>query len=124
MARGKVSPIHPGEILSQEFLQPLGVSQYRLAKDIGVPPRRISEIVHCRRAVTADTALRLSRYFGTTETFWMNLQAHYELEVQKDRLGDRLRREIVAYRPPRAATLAEPSRTDEPLRQTGRKARV
>lgn len=90
----KLPPVHPGEILTDEFLSPLGVSQYRLAKDISVPPRRINEIAHGKRAITADTALRLARYFGTTERFWLNLQAHYDLEVEKDRLGDRLEREV------------------------------
>ena len=92
----KFAPIHPGEILLEEFLKPLGISQYRLAHDIGVPPRRINEIVHGNRAISADTALRLSRYFGLSERFWINLQAHYDLEVEKDRLGDRLDREVAA----------------------------
>ena len=83
-------PVHPGEILLEEFLTPLAVSQYRLAKDIGVPARRINEIVHCQRRISADTALRLARYFGTSERFWINLQARYDLEVEKDRLGDAL----------------------------------
>jgi addiction module HigA family antidote len=87
-------PIHPGEILLEEFLVPMGISQYRLAKDISVPPRRINEIVHGKRSITADTALRLSRYFGTTERFWMNLQIRYDLEVEKDRLGNRLDDEV------------------------------
>src|SRR6266404_435586 len=94
MTRKKVAPIHPGEILLQEFLTPLGLSQYRLAKDVSVPPRRINEIVRGSRAVTADTALRLARYFGTSERFWLNLQARYDLEIEKDRLGDRLEREV------------------------------
>jgi addiction module HigA family antidote len=94
MAAKKLPPVHPGEILLEEFLAPLGISQYRLAKDIGVPPRRINEIVHGKRAVSADTALRLSRYFGTSEEFWMNLQARYALEAEKDRLGDRLEKEV------------------------------
>jgi addiction module HigA family antidote len=92
----KIKPIHPGEILLEEFLKPMGISQYRLAKDISVPPRRINEIVHGKRAITADTALRLSRYFGMTEHFWMNLQSRYELEVEKDRLGSRLDTEVQA----------------------------
>ncbi len=87
-------PIHPGEILLEEFLKPLGISQYRLAKDIGVPPRRINEIIHGQRAVSADTALRLSRYFGLSERFWLNLQVRYDLEVEKDRLADRLVNEV------------------------------
>src|SRR6266403_2778180 len=94
MPRRKLPPVHPGEILLEEFLSPLGISQYRLAKDTSVPPRRINEIVRGMRAITADTALRLARYFGTSEHFWLNLQAHYDLEVEKDRLGDRLRREV------------------------------
>lgn len=89
-----LSPVHPGEILAEEFLGPLGISQYRLAKDISVPPRRINEIVHGKRSITADTALRLARYFGTSERFWLNLQAHYDLELEKDRLGDRLEMEV------------------------------
>ena len=87
-------PIHPGEILLVEFLKPMGLSQYQLAKDINVPPRRINEIVHGDRSITADTALRLSRYFGMSENFWMNLQARYDLEIQKDRLAGRLDREV------------------------------
>jgi antitoxin HigA-1 len=90
----KLAPIHPGEILMEEFLQPMNISQYRLAKDISVPPRRINEIVHGLRAITPDTALRLSRYFGMSERFWINLQTRYDLELQKDRLQDRLENEI------------------------------
>ena len=93
-----MAPIHPGEILLKEFLEPMGISQYRLAKDISVPPRRINEIVHGRRAITADTALRLARYFGTTERFWLNLQTRYDLEVEKDRLKGRLEREVTRLR--------------------------
>jgi len=89
-------PVHPGEILLEEYLGPMHITQYRLAKDISVPPRRINEIVHGKRVITADTALRLARYFGTTERFWLNLQARYDLEVAKDRLGDRLDREVTA----------------------------
>ncbi len=81
-----MAPIHPGEILQVEYLEPLGVTQHRLAVAIGVPPRRINEIVHGKRGITADTALRLARYFGTSERFWLNLQSRYELEVQRDRL--------------------------------------
>lgn len=80
-------PIHPGEILSREFLEPLGVSQYRLAKDIHVPPRRVNEIVKGTRAITANTTLRLARYFETSGHFWLNLQTTYELEIERDRLG-------------------------------------
>jgi addiction module HigA family antidote len=94
MAHRKLAPVHPGEILLEEFLSPLGVSQYRLAKETTVPPRRINEIVRGSRSISADTALRLARYFGTSERFWLNLQARYDLEVEKDRLGDRLRREV------------------------------
>jgi len=90
----KMPPVHPGEILLEEFLEPMEISQYRLAKDIAVPPRRINEIVHRKRAITADTALRLSRYFGTSERFWMNLQARHDLEVEKDRLKNRLLKEV------------------------------
>jgi addiction module HigA family antidote len=94
MAHRKLPPVHPGEILLEEFLSPLGVSQYRLAKETSVPPRRINEIVRGSRSISADTALRLARYFRTSERFWMNLQARYDLEVEKDRLGDRLMREV------------------------------
>jgi addiction module HigA family antidote len=83
-------PVHPGEVLLEEFLTPLGVSQYQLARAVDVPARRINEIVHGQRRITADTALRLSRYFGTSERFWLNLQARYDLEIEKDRLGDEL----------------------------------
>ncbi|QLQ15873.1 MAG: HigA family addiction module antidote protein [Micropruina sp.] len=85
-----IAPIHPGEILMEEFLEPLAISQNRLAVAIGVPPRRINEIVHGKRRITADTALRLARYFGTTDRFWLNLQTRYDLEVEKDQLGDTL----------------------------------
>ena len=93
----KFLPIHPGEILLEEFLRPMGISQYRLAKSINVPPRRINEVVHGKRSITADTALRLSRFFGTSERFWLNLQTRYDLEMEKDRLGDRLETEVVQY---------------------------
>jgi len=94
MAPTKLASVHPGEILLEEFLVPMGITQYRLAKDISVPPRRINEIVHGERDITADTALRLARYFGTSERFWLNLQARYDLEREKDRLGKRLDREV------------------------------
>lgn len=97
MTRRKFEPVYPGEILLEEFLQPMGISQYRLAKDLSVPPRRINEIVHGKRAITADTALRLARYFGTSETFWLNLQAYYDLEVEKDRLGNRLEKDVAVF---------------------------
>lgn len=90
----KLVPIHPGEILLEEFLEPMGISQYRLAKDLQVPPRRINEIVHGKRRISADTALCLARFFGISERFWMNLQLCYDLEVEKDRLGDRLDHEV------------------------------
>ena len=95
MTPKKLSPVHPGEILLEEFLLPMEVSQYRLAKDITVSPRRINEIVHGQRSITADTALRLSRYFGTSERFWLNLQTGYDLEIEKDRLGTRLESEVL-----------------------------
>ena len=98
MATRKLKPIHPGEVLLEDYLNPLGLSQYRLAQDISVPPRRINEIVHGNRSVTADTALRLGRYFGTSEQFWLNLQSHYDLEMEKDRLGDRLKKEVVVLK--------------------------
>lgn len=90
----KLNPIHPGEILMEEFLKPIGVSQYRLAKDISVPPRRINEIVHGKRSVTADTALRFGRFFGMSPQFWLNLQTRYDLEVTEDSLGSRLEKEV------------------------------
>ena len=94
----KLAPIHPGEVLLSDFLEPLGVSQYRVARDISVPPRRINEIVHGKRAISADTALRLARYFGTSERFWLNLQARFDLETQRDRLGKRLEKEVIVLR--------------------------
>jgi addiction module HigA family antidote len=101
MTKRDFPPIHPGEILLLEFLQPLGISQYRIAKDIGVTPRRINEIVHGRRAITADTALRLGRYFEMEPQFWLNLQTHYDMEVALDTLQDRLDKEVLPF--PRAA---------------------
>jgi addiction module HigA family antidote len=97
MTHRKIPPVHPGEILLEEFLSPLGLSQYRLAKETSVPPRRINEIVRGSRSISADTALRLARYFGTSERFWLNLQARYDLEVEKDRLGDRLKHEVKVF---------------------------
>lgn len=94
MAAKRLSPVHPGEVLREDFLTPLGVTQYRLAKSLSVPPRRINEIVHGKRAITADTALRLARFFGTSERFWLNLQTGYDLEVERDRLGKRLPKEV------------------------------
>ncbi|MHB8512058.1 MAG: HigA family addiction module antitoxin [Actinomycetota bacterium] len=90
----KLAPVHPGEVLLEEFLEPLGVSQYRLAKDINVPPRRINEIVHGDRSVSADTALRLARYFGTSERFWLNLQTQYDLDIERDRIGAQIHKQI------------------------------
>ena len=93
----KLTPIHPGEVLLHDFLDGLGLSQYRLAHDITVPPRRINEIVHGKRAISADTALRLARYFGTSPQFWLNLQSRYDLDIQQDKLGARLRTEVRVY---------------------------
>lgn len=94
MKEKKLPPIHPGEILMEEFLKPMGISQYRLAKDISVPPRRINEIVHGKRGVTADTALRLGRFFGMSPQFWLNLQTRHDLEVTEDSLANRLDKEV------------------------------
>ncbi|MBU0475766.1 MAG: HigA family addiction module antidote protein [Bacteroidetes bacterium] len=93
----KISPIHTGEILLEEFLSPMGISQYRLAKDINVPPRRINEIVLGKRSITSDTALRLSEFFGLTENFWLNLQMKFNLEVEKDKLNGRLKHEVKKF---------------------------
>jgi addiction module HigA family antidote len=98
MAPKKLAPVHAGEILLEEFLVPMGISQYRLAKDISVPPRRINEIVHGKRAISADTALRFARYFGTSDRFWLNLQAQFDLDVERDRLGKRLNQEVAVRR--------------------------
>lgn len=97
MRKKMLAPIHPGEILFEEFLKPLGISQYKLAKDINVPARRINEIVHGNRSISADTALRLSRYFNLSERFWLNLQARYDLEVEKDKLDDRIETEVKVF---------------------------
>ena len=97
MSSKALPPIHPGEILLEEFLEPMGISQYRLAKATSVPARRINEIVHGKRSITADTALRLSRYFGMSDRFWMNLQSRYDIELEKDRLGTRLDEEVEVY---------------------------
>lgn len=94
----KMDPIHPGEVLLEEFLTPMGLSQNQLARELGVSPRRINEIVLRKRAVTADTALRLARYFKMSAEFWMGLQMEYELDVQADRLGARLQKEVGRYR--------------------------
>lgn len=98
MTRKKMPPVHPGEILFEEFLKPMDISQYRLAHDINVPPRRINEIVHGKRSITADTALRLGRYFKMSAQFWINLQSHYDLEVESDKLSDRLTHEVLVYK--------------------------
>jgi addiction module HigA family antidote len=97
MRTKKIAPIHPGEILLEEFLKPLYITQYRLAKDIGVPARRINKIVQGKRSVSADTALRLSRYFKLSERFWLNLQARYDLEVEKDKLNSRIEAEVKVF---------------------------
>lgn len=90
-------PIHPGEILMEEFLKPMGISQCKLAKDISVSIRRINEIVQGKRSITPDTALRLSRFFGLSERFWINLQTRYNLEMEKDKLSGRLAKEVHVY---------------------------
>jgi addiction module HigA family antidote len=97
MRKKMLAPIHPGEILMEEFLKPLCISQYKLAKDINVPARRINEIVHGKRSITADTALTLSRYFNLSERFWLNLQVRYDLEVKKDKLNDRIEAEVKVF---------------------------
>jgi addiction module HigA family antidote len=94
MTERKIEPIHPGEILLEEFLKPMKISQYRLAKDINVPARRINEIIHGTRSISTDTALRLSRYFGLSERFWLNVQTRYNIETQKDKLDGRLEEEV------------------------------
>ncbi len=97
-SRRKQPPLHPGEVLAEEFLEPLEMSQYRLAKSIGVPPRRINEIVQGKRAVTADTALRLSHFFGTSAQFWLNLQTHFDLETARDEIGADLQASIKPFK--------------------------
>jgi addiction module HigA family antidote len=99
MASKKLKPIHPGEILLEEFLVPLGITQYRLAKDISVPPRRINEIVLGKRSLSADTALRLARHFNTSAQFWMNLQTHHDLEIHRDATAKRLEKEVKILQP-------------------------
>jgi antitoxin HigA-1 len=93
----KIKPIHPGEILAEEFLDPMQISQYRLAKSIKVSPRRINEIVHGTRSITANTALRLAKFFGSSPEFWLNLQSHYDLELEQDKIGFKLEKEIHAF---------------------------
>ena len=94
MAVERIPPVHPGEVLFEEFLKPLGISQNRLGTDLGVSPRRINEIVHAKRSITADTALRLARYFGNSAEFWLGLQMDYDLDVAEDRLSGRIREEV------------------------------
>ncbi|MCL4706098.1 HigA family addiction module antidote protein [bacterium] len=100
MRSKKMSPIHPGEILLEEFLKPMNISQYRISKDINVPARRINEIVQGKRGITANTALRLGHYFGMSPQFWINLQTHYDLEVESDKLANKLKREVRVYAHP------------------------
>lgn len=102
MRNKKITPIHPGEVLLEDFLLPLGISQYKLAKDISVPARRINEIVHGKRSTSADTGLRLSRYFKLSERFWLNLQARFDLEIEKDRLNERIEAEVKIFEMTRA----------------------
>jgi addiction module HigA family antidote len=97
MTGKRLAPVHPGEVLDEEFLKPLNLSQHRLALDIGVDPRRINEIVLRKRSVTANTALRLARYFGTSPEFWLGLQAQYDLDIEEDEMGERLDREVRVY---------------------------
>lgn len=97
MSVKKIKPIHPGEILKEEFIKPLKISEYRLAKDINVSPRRINEITHGKRAITADTALRLSKYFSNSPNFWLNLQSHYELEIEAEDLSEILQSKVKTY---------------------------
>ena len=94
MTKELLPPIHPGEVLLEDFMKPLGLSQYRVAQDIGVPALRISQIVHGKRAITADTAMRLARYFGTSPDVWLRLQARYDLEMAEREYGDRIAREV------------------------------
>ncbi len=108
MPRKRLPPVHPGEVLVEEFLEPLGLTQYRVAKDLSVPARRINEIVHGNRAISADTALRLSRYFGTSDRFWLNLQAAYDLDVERDRLGKRLQQEVAVHQKASSTPIANP----------------
>jgi len=102
----RMPPVHPGEILLEDFMKPLGISQYRLAKGMGVYPRKVNEIVQGKRAITADTALRLARFFGTSAEVWMNLQVHFDLEQARDVLEDRVEREVVPFAARRQAIAA------------------
>ena len=110
------APIHPGEVLAEDFLRPLGITQYRLAKGTRVPPRRINEIVHGFRAVTVDTSLRLARFFGTPEQFWLNLQTRFDLEKERDRLGEALLRDVEVCKA--VATARFDGRTERPGRMS------
>lgn len=98
MSTKRLAPVHPGEILLEDFLVPLGLTQYALARGLSVPPRRINEIVLGKRAVSADTALRLGRFFGTSERFWLNLQTIYDVAIERDRLRSRLAREVIVFK--------------------------
>jgi addiction module HigA family antidote len=118
MKPNKLSPVHPGEVLLEEFLKPLDISQYRLAKSMSVPPRRVNEIVLGKRSVSADTALRLGRHFGTSEQFWLNLQTEYDLDVEKDRLGPRLETEVVQLVPSPPKTSSPPKRRVSAMRRS------
>ena len=103
-AMKKLPPVHPGEVLLEDFMKPLGLSQYRVAMDIGVAPLRISQIVHGKRAISADTALRLARYFGTTAGIWLRLQARYDLEVAQEKLGKKIDQEVKVLKPASSVT--------------------
>ena len=107
MPTKKLAPVHPGEILLEDFLKPLELSQYRVAKGLGVPPRRINEIILGKRAVSADTALRLARFFGTSPRFWLNLQIAYDLDVQTDRLAKRLQKEVKVLHRARSSKVSQ-----------------
>lgn len=100
MADERMPPVHPGEILLEDFMKPLGISQYRLSKEMGVYPRKINEIVYGKRVITADTALRLARFFGTSAEVWVNKQALYDLEIARERLAERIEREVTSYSSP------------------------
>lgn len=99
----KLPPVHPGKVLLEDFMKPLGLSQYRVAKDMGVPALRISQIIHGKRAITVDTAMRLSRYFGTSAAVWLRMQVRYDLEVAEEELGGRIEQEVVKLNQPIAA---------------------
>lgn len=117
-----LAPVHPGEILAEEFLGPLGITQYRLAKDTSVPPRRINEIIKGERGISADSALRLARYFGTSDLFWLNLQARYDLEIQRERLGKRLDAEVHVFKPS-AVSRQSPDSPNRRTDATGKRRR-